>query len=77
MEWFCGELANLRQRIESHYGVEITDDALRDAIVLHNETRRLLRELYELRKADAPPITGAEALAVVGGRIAYDGNRQA
>jgi benzoyl-CoA reductase/2-hydroxyglutaryl-CoA dehydratase subunit BcrC/BadD/HgdB len=64
VEWFCGELANLRQRIESHYGVEIGDDALRDAIALHNETRRLLRELYDLRKADAPPITGAEALAV-------------
>jgi benzoyl-CoA reductase/2-hydroxyglutaryl-CoA dehydratase subunit BcrC/BadD/HgdB len=64
VEWFCGELANLRQRIESHYGVEIGDDALRDAIALHNETRRLLRELYELRKTEAPPITGAEALAV-------------
>jgi bzd-type benzoyl-CoA reductase N subunit len=64
VEWFCGELANLRQRIEKHFGVEISDDALRDAIALHNETRRLLRELYALRKADAPPITGAEALTV-------------
>jgi benzoyl-CoA reductase subunit C len=64
VEWFRGELAYLRRRIESHYGVEITDDALREAIALHNETRRLLRDLYELRKADAPPITGAEALAV-------------
>jgi benzoyl-CoA reductase/2-hydroxyglutaryl-CoA dehydratase subunit BcrC/BadD/HgdB len=64
VEWFRGELANLRQRIESHYGVEITDAALRDAIALYNQTRRLLRDLYELRKADAPPITGAEALAV-------------
>jgi len=64
VEWFCGELAGLRQRIESHYSVEITDDALRDAIALYNETRRLLRELYALRKADAPPITGAEMLAV-------------
>jgi benzoyl-CoA reductase/2-hydroxyglutaryl-CoA dehydratase subunit BcrC/BadD/HgdB len=64
VEWFRGELAELRRKIESHYGVEIGDQALRDAIVLQNETRRLLRELYELRKADAPPITGAEALAV-------------
>jgi benzoyl-CoA reductase/2-hydroxyglutaryl-CoA dehydratase subunit BcrC/BadD/HgdB len=64
VEWFRGELAELRTRIESHYGVEIGDDALCEAIVLHNETRRLLRDLYELRKADAPPITGAEALAV-------------
>ena len=64
VEWFRGELANLRGRIESHYGVSITDDALRDAIALHNETRRLLRELYDLRKSDAPPITGSDALAV-------------
>jgi benzoyl-CoA reductase subunit C len=38
---------------------------LRQAIDVYNETRHLLRELYELRKSDSPPISGAETLSVV------------
>jgi benzoyl-CoA reductase/2-hydroxyglutaryl-CoA dehydratase subunit BcrC/BadD/HgdB len=64
VEWFRGELASLKEDLQSHFGVEIKDDQLNDAIRLHNETRRLLRELYELRKAKNPPISGSEALAV-------------
>jgi len=64
VDWFKGELADLRSDLQEHFGVEITDDKLRDAIKLHNESRQLLREIYELRKADSPPITGAEMLAV-------------
>jgi len=44
--------------------VEITDDKLREAIALHNKSRRSQRTLYDLRKGDSPPITGAEMLAV-------------
>ena len=65
VDWFYDELVNFRQALEKHLGVTITDDKLRDAIKLHNETRRLLRQLYDMRKSDAPPITGAEALSVV------------
>ena len=54
VEWFRGELADLRSEHREHFGVEITDDALREAIALHNKSRRLLREIYELRKSDAP-----------------------
>jgi benzoyl-CoA reductase subunit C len=64
VEWFRGELAILRQQMQEHFGVEITDDKLREAIALHNASRRLQRELYELRKMDNPPITGTETLAV-------------
>jgi bzd-type benzoyl-CoA reductase N subunit len=64
VEWFRAELASLKEDLQSHFGVEIKDDQLNDAIRLHNETRRLLRELYELRKAKNPPISGSEALAV-------------
>jgi benzoyl-CoA reductase/2-hydroxyglutaryl-CoA dehydratase subunit BcrC/BadD/HgdB len=50
--------------MQEHFNVEITDEGLNKAIKLHNETRRLLRRLYELRKGDAPPVTGAQMLAV-------------
>jgi benzoyl-CoA reductase subunit C len=63
--WYRDEIANLGQALEEHFGVEITEERLREAIRLHNETRRLQRKLYELRKGENPPITGAETLAVM------------
>lgn len=64
VEWYREEIANLKGILESHFGVEITGERLREAIKLHNETRRLQRKLYNLRKKRNPPISGAGALAV-------------
>ena len=63
--WYTEELAMLKDKTGKHFGVEITDDRLWKAIKLHNETRRLQKKLYELRKQEKPPITGAETLAVM------------
>jgi benzoyl-CoA reductase/2-hydroxyglutaryl-CoA dehydratase subunit BcrC/BadD/HgdB len=64
IEWFKSELEKLIKDMEEQFGVEITDDKLKIAIKTHNESRRLMRALYELRKVENPPITGAESLAV-------------
>ena len=64
VEWFRKELASLKDGMQEHFNVDITDEGLNKAIKLHNETRRLLRRLYELRKGEAPPVTGAQMLAV-------------
>jgi benzoyl-CoA reductase subunit C len=65
VDWYTDELAMIKEKIEKHFGVEITDERLWKAIKLHNETRRLQKQLYELRKQEKPPITGAETLAVM------------
>jgi len=65
VEWFRGEIATFKDSLKDHFGVFISDDRLWKAIKIHNETRRLQRQLYELRKKKAPPITGAEVLAVM------------
>jgi len=65
VDWYREEIAYLKQALEDHFGVEITDERLWDAIRVHNETRHLQRQLYELRKGENPPITGAETLAVM------------
>jgi len=65
VEWYREELVNLKEALEKHFGVEITEERLWEAIRLHNETRRLQRQLYELRKRGEPPITGAETLAAM------------
>lgn len=65
VEWYREEINLLRGELEQHFGVQITDERLRAAIKLHNETRRLQRQLYDLRKGKHPAITGAETLAVM------------
>ena len=51
--------------LETFTGRTITDQALAEAIRAHNENRRAMRELYELRKEDAPRISGAEMMKVL------------
>ena len=60
-----GELECFKEDIEEWVGKEITEDALDHAIDVYNENRRLMREIYELRKADNPPITGLESMYMV------------
>lgn len=65
LEYYRNEIAGLKEGLERFGGVTITDDDLRGAIELFNRTRQLLREVYELRRAEHPPISGAEVLDVV------------
>jgi len=65
INWYYDEINVLKEQVEEHFGVTISDDDLRSAIKLHNEIRELQKELYELRKSDKPPITGTEALVVM------------
>jgi len=65
VQWYKDEVHLLKDKLEKHFGVEITDEKFQNAIKTHNETRRLLRKIYELRKAENPPITGAQVLSAV------------
>jgi len=65
VSWYREELTVFKESLERHFGVEITDERLWEAIKLHNQKRRLQRKLYKLRKGENPPITGAETLAVI------------
>lgn len=59
------EVGALKKKIEESFDLEVSDGALRRSIQTYNQTRRLLRKLYELRRSDCPPITGAEVLEVL------------
>ncbi len=65
MNWYKEEVTHFAKTLEGFFGIEISEEALHEAISVYNETRGLLRELYELRQAVDPPITGAECLSVV------------
>lgn len=65
VEWYRDEINLLKRGLEQHFAVEISDQRLRDAIKLRNQTRSLQRQLYALRREKHPAITGAETLAVM------------
>lgn len=65
IEYYKDELVRLKQVLENFTGRKINPLELERAISLCNKTRDLLKQLYLLRKAPDPPITGAETMEVV------------
>ena len=61
---FMRSIDELRQKLESHFGVTISDDNIVKACEVYNRMRSLVRQVYELRKKDVPPLSGAESLAL-------------
>ena len=63
-KYFQTELIRLKEELEKITSKRITEDSLKQAINIYNQSRVRLQKLDELRKREAPPITGAEALDV-------------
>ena len=60
--YYKDEITGFKTGVEKSFGVQITEENLNNAIQVYNETRGLLKRLYDLRKDERPPITGAECL---------------
>jgi bzd-type benzoyl-CoA reductase N subunit len=58
------QLRSLQAKLESFFGVAISDEALSDAIELYNRTRVLLGRASALRGENPPRATGSEVLAL-------------
>lgn len=65
LEFFAEELELLREALEGHFGAEISEQALQEAIRAGNRRRDLMREIFSLREREAPALRGEEALALV------------
>jgi benzoyl-CoA reductase/2-hydroxyglutaryl-CoA dehydratase subunit BcrC/BadD/HgdB len=63
--FFRNQLTEVKTHIENHFGVQITDEKLNDAIKLCNEIRDLQKEIYSFRQAENPPISGSETVTVM------------
>jgi len=71
VEYLRHEYDRIRRVVEEVSGVEITDDALRHSIGVFNENRRLMRELYDIKR-ETPWLIAAEdayALVSMGGML--------
>jgi len=58
------DLEGFRDRLSQYLICRVPDQRVADSIMLYNRGRELMMQLYELRKRDRPPVTGAEALEV-------------
>ncbi len=59
------QVNNFKETFEKYTGVNISDEKLLSSISTLNESRSLLKKLYELRKLPRPPITGAETMEIL------------
>ncbi|MBN1188254.1 MAG: 2-hydroxyacyl-CoA dehydratase [Dehalococcoidales bacterium] len=62
---YLSQVEEFKKHLEEYTGAAITDEALIKAIGVMNESRSLLKELYDLRKLDRPLITGEETQEVL------------
>jgi benzoyl-CoA reductase/2-hydroxyglutaryl-CoA dehydratase subunit BcrC/BadD/HgdB len=62
--YFATEVRSLLDRMERAAQRKITDDSIRSSIEVYNKMRALLGKLYELRKREEPPLSGAEILGI-------------
>lgn len=63
-DFLVGELMAFKEALGGWTGQPIAEDGLRGAVEVYNANRRLMRQLYETRKAERPPLSGAEAMQV-------------
>jgi len=62
--YLAGQLDELREELEKLTGTEITGEKLKKSIDTYNEARRLVKQVYDLHKAQFPVVSGAETLKI-------------
>lgn len=67
MEMWKKELVTLKERLEAKFGVEITEEKLREAITIKNQERAALKDFYEVSTLCPPPVWGLNQLQVLYG----------
>ena len=65
VDYFEGQINFFKKHIEELAGEKLSEDKLKKACELHNKQRKLVRELYDLRKSDPPRLTSMENLEVM------------
>jgi len=64
VQLYMKDIDAFRDRLSQYLICRIPDKHIGDSIKVYNRGRELMNQLYELRKRDRPPVTGAEAIEV-------------
>lgn len=62
LQYYVNELKDLIAELEKFSGNKLTDEKLKASIETYNEARRLMQQVFELRKAENPVINGEDML---------------
>lgn len=65
VDWYVTEVENLARRLSEHFGIDTGPAALNEAVSLRNQAFAALRAIGDMRRLDAPPLTGAEFHALM------------
>lgn len=65
LQWWLEELQLLKERLEEHLDVTISEEDLRAAIKLSNRERKALKRLHEVNRLDPAPMTGLDMLTAI------------
>lgn len=60
LESWKEEIIHLKEELEHFYGIEITEDQIREAIKLKNRERKAMLDFLELGKLNPAPLSGYE-----------------
>lgn len=64
-EFFYQEVVKFKRALEDFFHQEISNESLKEAILVYNQGRVLLRKLYELRRGIQPIVAGSECLEIL------------
>lgn len=67
LAYWIDELYRIRDYVEAHLGVKITEEALWQQIDLYNRHRAATLAVFELNRGERPQATGREIIAITGG----------
>lgn len=64
-DFFERETSFFKESLEKYTGKEIAEEKVLEAIQLYNENRRIIKDLYDLRKQNPPYLTGVEMFYIL------------
>jgi len=60
LRYYLEMVRRLKEKLEAFLGIKLNEERLREAVILYNRMRKLLREISFLRKSTIPSITGKD-----------------
>lgn len=65
LEFWKAEVISIKEDFEQFYGIEITDDKIREAIKLRNRERKAVLDFFEIGRLKPTPLSGYEINTVI------------
>jgi len=63
--WVKEEIGRLQSSLANWSGMTLKDGALRASIAIHNENKRLLRELYDMKRKNPASLTNKQLFSLI------------